>query len=250
MKKKQRRGFLVALLIGFDEKTIHSWKVYTHSLRGYKTIKLPRKWKYLDDKQKYNLLEDMVNIIRPIIREGLKSIILANPEKEEYSATFLDHVKKHHQWLLKGYNRVSIGVIDGVADSLESAKFLISQEESKLAIDDTINDELHEIVKRLDKLIHTGDPEKQLLYTLEEIGDIVYEGGKKDKTAAERLDIIIITAKFIEKQANKSHVHRLLQIANNKGVKTKTISIESPFTDRFDQLGGLLAFKKGSKYIS
>lgn len=250
MKKKQKRGFLVALLIGFDEKAIYSWKVYSHSLRAYKTIKLPRKWKYLDDKQRYNLLEDMVNIIRPVIREGLKSIILANPEKEEYSATFLDHINKHHQWLLKGYNRVSIGEIDGVADSLESAKFLISQEESKLVIDETITDELNDIVKRLEKLIHTGDPEKLLLYSLEEIEAIVYQGGKKDKKAAEKLDLIIITANFIEKQANKSNIYRLLQIANNKGVKTKTISKESQYTDRFDQLGGLLAFKKASEYTS
>ena len=56
MKKKPKRGFLVALLIGFDEKEIHTWKVYSHSLRSYKTIKLTRKWKYLDDKQIYKLL--------------------------------------------------------------------------------------------------------------------------------------------------------------------------------------------------
>jgi len=42
MKKKPKRGFLVALLIGFDEKEIHTWKVYSHSLRFYKTIKLTR----------------------------------------------------------------------------------------------------------------------------------------------------------------------------------------------------------------
>jgi len=247
LKKRQKRGFLTALLIGFDEKTIHFWKVYSHSLREYKTIKLPRKWKYLDDKQRYNLLEEMVNIIRPVIKEGLKSVLLVDSDKKEYSTSFLDHVNKHHKWLLTGYNCVSIGEIDGVANSLESANFLISREESKLIMDETITDELREIVRRIDKLIHTGDPEKLMLYSLEEIEAIVYEGGKKDKSAAEKLDLMIITASYIEKQVNKSRIYRLLQIARNKGIKTKIISIESQFTDRFNQFGGLLALRKASK---
>lgn len=244
LKKRQKRGFLVALLIGFDEKTIHSWKAYSHSLRGFKTIKLPRKWKYLDDKQIYNLLEDLVNVIRPVIKEGLKSIILADPEKKEYSTSFLDHINKHHQWLLKGHNRVSIGQIVGVANSLESAEFLISKDTTKLIIDDTITDEIHQITRRLDRLIQIGDPNRILLYSLEDIEAILYEGGKKDKCAAKKLDLIIMTKNFLEKNGNKNRFHRLLQIANNKGVKTKIISIDSPIADRFNQFGGLLAFRK------
>ena len=72
MKKKPKRGFLVALLIGFDEKQIHTWKVYSQSLRVYKTLKFTRKFKYLNDKQIYNLLEELVNLIRLVIRDGLK----------------------------------------------------------------------------------------------------------------------------------------------------------------------------------
>jgi len=33
---------------------------------------------------------------------------------------------------------------------------------------------------------------------------------------------------------------------NNKGIITKTISIENPAVDRFNQFGGILAFKKSS----
>ena len=85
MTKKQKRGFLVALLIGFDEKEIHIWKVYSHSLRAHKKINLTRRWKYLDDKQIYNLLENVVNHIRQAIKDGLKSILLASPSKTNYS---------------------------------------------------------------------------------------------------------------------------------------------------------------------
>ncbi len=247
MKKKPKRGFLVALLIGFDEKEIHTWKVYSQSLRVYKTIKLTRKWKYLDDKQIYNLLEELVNIIRLVIRDGLKSILLASSQKKDYSTIFLDHINKHHQWLVrsKGYNRVSFGEIVGNANNIESAKFLISQEKSLHVIHETTSDEINLLVKQLEKIINVGDPNRLLLYSLEDIELIIYEGGKKDKSAAEKLDFLIVTEDFINSH-NKHRIHRLIQIANNKGIITKTISIENPAVDRFNQFGGILAFKKTS----
>jgi len=246
MKKKPKRGFLVALLIGFDEKEIHTWKVYSHSLRSYKTIKLTRKWKYLDDKQIYKLLEELVNLVRLVIRDGLKSILLANPQKKDYSTIFLDHINKHHQWLVrsKGYNRVSFGEIVGNANDIESAKFLISQEKSLLIIHETTSDEINLLVKQLNKIINVGDPNKILLYSLEEIEALIYGKGKKDKSAADKLDFLIVTENFINRQKQKNRIHRLMQIANNKGIITKTISIENPAVDRFNQFGGILAFKK------
>ncbi len=247
MKKKPKRGFLVALLIGFDEKEIHTWKVYSQSLRVYKTIKLTRKWKYLDDKQIYKLLEELVNLIRIVIRDGLKSILLASSQKKDYSTIFLDHINKHHQWLVrsKGYNRVSFGEVVGNANNIESAKFLISQEKSLHVIHETTSDEINLLVKQLEKIINVGDPNRLLLYSLEDIEAVIYEGGKKDKSAAEKLDFLIVTEDFINRH-NKHRVHRLIQIANNKGIITKTISIENPAVDRFNQFGGILAFKKTS----
>jgi stalled ribosome rescue protein Dom34 len=244
IRKKQKRGFLIALLIEFEERKIHTWKVYSHSLREYKTLRMPRKWNYMDTKQIYNLLEDVVNLIRPIISEGLKSILLACEEKKEYTTIFLDHVNKHHRWLVKGYNRVSFGKVNGVADSLESAKNLISQEKSFAAIEETIAEEHSQLVRRLDKLINSGDPDGLLLYNLKDIEAIIYLGGKKDKSAAEQLDLVIITEKFIKNQKNKNIIYRLIQISTNKGIKTKMIAEDSPAVDRFDQLGGIIAFKK------
>ncbi len=246
MKKRPKRGFLVALLIGFDEKEIHAWKVYSHSLRFYKTIKLTRKWKYLDDKQIYHSLEELVNLIRLVIRDGLKSILLANPQKNNYSTIFLNHINKHHQWLVRsrGYNRVSIGEIVGTANTLEGANYLISQEKSLDIISETTTDEINLLVKQLNKIINVGDPNKLLLYSLEDIEALIYGKGKKDKSAADKLDFLIVTENFINRNKQKNRIHRLMQIANNKGIITKTISIENPAVDRFDQFGGLLAFKK------
>lgn len=248
MKKKPKRGFLVALLIGFDEKEIHTWKVYSHSLRVYKTINLTRKWKYLDDKQIYKVLEELVNLIRIVIRDGLKSILLASSQKKDYSTIFLDHINKHHQWLVRsrGYNRISIGEIVGTANTLEGANYLISQEKSLDIISETTSDEINLLVKQLNKIINVGDPNKILLYSLEDIEALIYGKGKKDKSAADKLDFLIVTENFINHQKQKNRIHRLMQIANNKGIITKTISIENPAVERFDQFGGILAFKKTS----
>ena len=248
MKRKPKRGFLTALLIGFDENYFHTWKVYSHSLRVYKNIRLVRKWKYLDTKQKYHVLEELVNLIRFVIQDGLKSILLASPPKTDYSAKFLEHINKHHQWLVRsrGYNQVSIGEIVGTANNLDSATYLISQEKSLDIIQETTSDEVGLLVNQLNKIINIGDPDKLLLYNLEEIESLIYGRGKKDKTAAEKLDFLIVTEGFINNNKNKNRIHRLLQIAKNKGIITKTISIENPASDRFNQFGGILAFKESN----
>ncbi len=246
MRKRQKRGFLVALLIGFDEKKIHTWKVYSHSLKEHKILKLPRKWKYFDDKQIYNLLEVLVNLIRPVVKEGLKSILLACEEKKDYASDFLEHIDKHHRWLIKGYNQVSFGKIIGLANSLESAQYLISQEDIIEIVEDTINEELNQFIAKLEKLIGVGDPNELLIYNLEEIEKLIYKGGKKDKSVADEIDIIIITENFLKNYKNKNRVSRLIQIANNKGIKTKIISTESSAVTRFDQFGGIIVFKKST----
>jgi stalled ribosome rescue protein Dom34 len=240
MRKKQKRGNLIALLIGYDDKKVYFWKIYSHSLRAYETIILPRKWRNLDDKQMYNLLENVIDVIRTVVRDGLKSVLIASSNKKEFWKKIMDHVAKHHYWLLKGYNRVSFGEIIGNANSLESAKNLVSKEESKQIVTEVISEEIY----RLEKIINTEDLNAGLLYNLDDIESIVYEGGKKDKNAAKKLDLIIITQNYIDNQKNKNRIHRLSQIANNKGIKVKIISIEDPSVDHFDQFGGILAFKK------
>jgi stalled ribosome rescue protein Dom34 len=243
MRKKQKRGNLIALLIGYDNKKIYFWKIYSHSLRAHETIKLPRKWQNLDDKQLYNLLEEVVDVIRKVVKDGLKSILIASTYYKEFWNKFMEHVTKHHQWLLKGYNRVSFGEINGRANTLESAKNLVSKEESKQVVTEIISEEISHLIERLEKIINAGNPNEGLLYNLDDIEAIVYKGGKKDKSAAKELDLIIITQNYIHNHKNKNRIHRLTQIAKNKGIKVKIISIEDPSVDRFNQFGGILAFK-------
>ena len=244
MTKKPKCGTFLAILMSYDDKKVYFWKIYSHSLRAYETIKLPRKWQYLDNKQLYNLFENVVDIMRKVVRDGLKSILIASSYNNKYWKQLREHISQHHKWLLKGYNRVSFGEINGTANSLESAKYLVSKEESKQVVTEIISEEIYQLIERLEKIINSGDPNVGFFYHLDDIEEIVYEGGKRDKTAASKLDLIVITKNYINNQKDKNRIHRLTQIANNKGIKVKLISIEDPSVDRFDQFGGILAFKK------
>jgi len=114
----------------------------------------------------------------------------------------------------------------------------------KQLVTEIISEEIYQLSERLEKIVNSGNSRNNLLYDLNDIEEIVYEGGKRDKKAAQKLDMIIITKNYINNQKDKNRIHRLTQIANNKGIKVKMISIEDPSVDRFDQFGGILAFKK------
>lgn len=246
-KKRQKRGFLVALLVGFNEQAIHIWKVFSQTIRGFKLIKLARKWKYADNKQQYHFHEDLVNAIRPIIKEeGIKSILLASPPKTDYSSRFIEHVNKHHQWLVRsrGDNQVSFGQIIGIARTLEEASILIAKEESVEIINETTSDEADLIINHLEKSINANNQNIMVLYGLKEIEDFVYKGGKKDKSAGEKADYLVLTDIFLDAHKQKNRIHRLIQIAENKGVLTRIISSESSSGSRINQFGGIICFKK------
>jgi len=245
-KKRQTRGFLVAMLVSFDEQATYLWKIFTHQIRAFKTVQLAKKWKYTSDKEKYHIYEDLVNVIRPVIKEGLKSVILASPPKRDYSSEFLEHVKKHHQWLirLRGDNQVSFGQIVGNAYTSEEASNLIAEQESVDVIRETTSGEGDLIINHLEKHINANDQNVMVLYGLREIEDYIYKGGIKDKYTADNIDYLILTDNFLDLHKKKNRIHRLMQISENKGIITKIISGESPSGIRINQFGGIICFKK------
>jgi len=245
-KKRQKRGFLVALLIGFDEQKIHFWKVYTHSVKRYTHLSLSNKWKYADFKQKYQYFEEIVNILRPIVKNGLKSILLANPLKLNYSSDFLVHINKHHRWLVSSRkdNQVSFGQIKGYARDLNEARLLIEQSNSLDILLETSSDESKLLTNLLEKTINKSDDKTSVLYGLQEIEEFIYMGGKKDKSVAEKLDYLLISDNFIADHKNKNRIYRLKQIAENKGIITRVFSKDTPAGNRINQYGGIVCFKK------
>ena len=244
-RKRKKRGFPVGLLVGFDEQVIRIWKIFSESVRKFDRLSLERKWKNTTDKDLYHYFQDLLDLLRPLIDIGLRSILLVAPKGKEWSEAFVSHIKKHHRWLIvpKGNNQVFFGQIAGNARNTIQVKYLLEKKETKDVIKNITSQEAYFIIKKLEKCINIQNPKASLIYGLKEIEDLIYEGGKKDETISQNADYLLLTDEFLENHKQKNRIYRLKQIAKNKGLITKVIREESPAGDRISQFGGILCFK-------
>jgi len=243
-KTRIKRGHPVAILIGLHEDNAVFWRIFSESVKPDIIIKRVRKRKYQDSKQLYHFHEDIVDKLRPIIKEGLKSALLVSPPKKEYSREFLSHVQKHHKWLLKkGENTVVFTEIVGAAKTQGEVFDLVRQDYFKDAVEDTSNQEAMLILENLDELINKSSEASKILYTLKEIEN---EIDKKWKRNEIKPNYIILTDQYLENPQKRRRAHRILQIAKNHGIRTKIVSAESAAGLRVESFGGLICFTKSS----
>jgi len=244
--KRNKRGYFVALLVGFDEQAIYFWKIFSQRFKHYRTLNLPRKWKNCDEKQEYHYHEDIINILRPLIKEGVKSILLAQPRKKDYTQRFLEHINKHHQWLIraKKNNQVSFGQITGNATNFKQVRWLMEQEETEKVLKAIRTQEGDLLMAQLEKALNKSVEKDKIFYGLPELEDMIYKGGKKDTSVVNMIDYMLMTDTYLKNHAQKGRVYRLKQIAENKGIITKIFSEESPAGFKIQQFGGIICFKK------
>ena len=88
-KNRAKRGHQVAILIGLHENDAVFWKIYSETIRFHYRLKRGRKRKSQNKKHLYHFHEEIIDILRPIIKKGIRSVILLSPPKEEYSDEFL-----------------------------------------------------------------------------------------------------------------------------------------------------------------
>ena len=241
-KFRTKRGHPVAILIGLHEDNAVFWRIFSESVKPDITIKRGRKRKYQDNKQVYHFHEAIVDKLRPIIKEGLKSVLLVSPPKKEYSREFLNHVRKHHKWLFKkGENSVIFTEIEGSAKIQGDVIGLVRQDYFKDAVEDTSNQEGMLILGELDELINKSNENSKILYTLKEIEK---EIDKKWKENEIKPNYIILTDEYLENPQKRRRTHRILQIAKNHGIRTKVVNVESVAGMRVKGFGGLICFTK------
>ncbi|MEJ2278643.1 MAG: hypothetical protein P8Y70_12970, partial [Candidatus Lokiarchaeota archaeon] len=199
-KKRKKRGYPVGISVSFSEQEIRIWRIFSESIKKFKQYSLPRKWKNATDKDKYHFYEDLLNLLRPLIDIGLKSIILISPPDTNWSDDFLDHIKKHHRWLVrsKGNNRVSFGQISGNGRTISEVRYILEQEESKEVIRNITSQETYHLIKELERSINISNPYNIIQYGLEEVEDLIYKGGKKDESIAEKIEYLLLTDEFLE----------------------------------------------------
>ena len=243
-KKRVKRGHPIAILIGLHDNDAVLWRIFSETIRLHFKINRGKKRRDQDEKQLYHFHEEIINTLRPIIKGGIRSIILLSPPKEEYSEEFLNHVNKHHAWLLKkGEKQVVFSkIIGNQARTQKDVYYLKTQEYFKDIIDKTSNQEGLLIVEELTELINKNEKFSKILYTWREI-DQEFRFIKKNPNLA-KPNYIILTEEYLKNPKNRNNTHRILQTAKNLEIKTKIVSQESEAGAIVDNFGGLICYFK------
>src|SRR3990172_13086452 len=113
--KNYKRGYPVAVLVGIEQDHAALWQIFSQVAKHQQTITLNGDRK--DQKAIYGFHETIINALRPVLKEGVRSVIVASPPRTSYAQGFLSHIKAHHAWLLQGTNKASFSQITGSASA-------------------------------------------------------------------------------------------------------------------------------------
>jgi len=236
-KKNYRRGYAVAVLIGFGANTVTLWNVFSKVVKPSSTLHTESN--ETNSKALYNLHEQIVNALRPAFKEGLRSVILVSPPKTNYAKDFRDHVEKHQSWLLNGPTRIAFAELTGSANSSTQVATLARNPVFQKTILETTTEETTNLLELLEARLNTSGPKVTALYSIQEAENLILNS-RRD-TNAERL---LLTDKYFAQHREKGRLNRLLQVAANKKVETRIIKAESPAGKRLAQLGGFVCLRK------
>jgi len=246
VKRKQgyKRGYSVALLVGFEDDHAVLWQVFSHVVKLHLTLELGGR--RTDERVLYNFHESVVDALRPVLTEGVRSIVVTAPMKTTYAADFLDHVRKHHTYLIqsKTPNRATFAELVGSADQYHKVTELVKTKEFRRLIAETTSEEADHIVNALEKHLYSIDSNSVVLFSLKEIEDIVYD---RERNNDFRTEYLILTDNYLADSEDKNRIHRLLQISKNKKVKTRIVNAETPAGKRISQFGGIVFFTTPNK---
>ena len=240
-KRRYRRGYPVALLVGFESNHVVLWRIFSRVVKS--SVRLELNGRRTDEKVLYNFHESVVDALKPVLKEGVRTIVVTSPARTKYSQNFLDHVHKHHMYLiqLKSSNRANFAELVGSADDRLKVAELVKTKQFKELIAETTSEEANHVVNSLEKHLYGNITKSVVIYSLKEIEDTIYSRGK-NKTS--RTEYLLLTNKYLADSKQKNRIHRLLQISKNKKVKTRVVNIETLAGNRINQFGGIVFFTK------
>lgn len=234
-----RRGYAVAILVGLKEDQAALWKVYSHIVKPEKT--LPLNGYRNDPKAVYNFHESIINALRPAMKEGVKSIILASPPRTNFATDFLRHTKEHHSWLTQGSSKATFAEMTGYATTIHEVTVLTRTPEFKRIIGETTVEETENLLELLEKRLNASSQEPLVLYSPEEIENKVFGQWMPSKPKPEYL---LLTDTYLSGSRQKNRLQKLMQTAINRGVKTRVVNAKTAAGKRLLQLGGIVCILK------
>ena len=214
----------MAVLIALDSRKTTIYRVYSEAAKLHERLPVADR---RGEKEAYAHNEAVVNELRPLLREGVSSIVVSS-QKTEYTNQFMDHLKKHHRWLIENS---SIKTLVGSAETDASAHELIRGDLFKESLRSAVEDE----EKSLLELLETHLTQGETVYTIREARDLF---------ASHRLQYIIVTETFYEARRGNPQFQSLLQLAQNAGVKARITKDEGLLGARVRQLGGMVGLGK------
>jgi stalled ribosome rescue protein Dom34 len=222
-RKRRSRGYPTALLVGLENKMAFFWNIFSNSVK-------PGAVKNWEDNE-YNFLESLVDELRPSFKQGIKTVLLASESRKEYDV-FMVHIKKHHGWMLKGYelNRVVFQFVKGSAKDVETVTELANTSGFRKKIRQAEEVDMKHVISILEKRLASRKDIESLKFSLNEVEDAIYGGEEVE---------YILTSHIFQEQ-HRRRIQRLFQVAENKGVKTKILSQDSQHIGRITQFGGLI----------
>jgi stalled ribosome rescue protein Dom34 len=243
-KKQIRRGHPIALLIGLHDNDVVFWRIFSETIKlGFK-INRGRKRRNQNEKQLFHFHEDMINKLRPIIKEGIRSVILLSPPKKGYSDEFLNHVNKHHSWLLKKGDKCVVfsKIIGNQAKTQKDVYYLKTQEYFKDIVEETSNQESLLILADLTEIINKNEKFSKILYTWREVDHELRLITKNPNLP--KPNYIILTEEYLKNPKNRNKTYRILQIAKNLEIKTKIVNQETEAGISVKNFGGFVCYFK------
>jgi stalled ribosome rescue protein Dom34 len=240
-KRRYRRGYPVAVLVGFEADHAMLWRIFSRVAKPSTRLELDGK--RTDEKALYNFHESVVDALKPVLKEGVKSVVVAAPARTTYTADFMEHVRKHHRYIIqsKNANRANFAELVGSADSRANVAELVKNRQFTRIVAEATSEEADRTVNVLEKHLYRIGDGTVVLYSLKEIEDTIFDRNKKDEFVNAYL---LLTDQYLAGSRNKNRIHRLLQIAKNKKVKTRVVDAETAAGSRISQFGGIIFFSK------
>ena len=235
--KNYKRGYPVAVLVGIEVDHAALWQIFSQVAKQQQTISLNGERK--DQKALYSFHETIINALRPVLKEGVRSIVVASQPRTNYAMDFLSHIKAHHTWLLQGTNKATFSQIVGSASSPPQVATLTKTGAFKQLIQENAAEETENLLEILEKRLSKTD--NLVLFSLQEAETLILNPQAPGKSHPEYL---MLTDDYLAGSRQKNRVNRLMQIAARNGVKTRVIDAESNAGKRLTQLGGIVCLAK------
>lgn len=227
-RRRRRRGYPVAVLIGLEKDKASLWNIYSRSIKPDTSIKR--------ENNQYNYYESIIDRLRPNVKQGVKTVLIASPDAKNYDE-FYQHIEKHQRWLIAGYelNRVTIEYVEGSATDIDAVIELIEESGLQRTIQKASREDVKRVMSVLERRLGTPEGIDTLKFTLNEVEDEVYG----DRGSAE---YVLLTTDF--QYNHRRRTQRLLQIAQNKGIKSMIVEADTSMGKRLTQFGGLICMTR------